>query len=111
MVTTESNGKVAFRVFLPHAAKVELLGDFTDWRSRPIPMTRQNPGWWTVELELEPGDHTFGYLVDGSVWLADYAAHGVKLSGYGGWVSRVVVDPPHATSARPPMAIPRAAVA
>jgi hypothetical protein len=50
-------------------------------------------GWWTAELFLPAGDHLFNYLVDGSIWLADFAASGVKSNGYGGWVSQLHVEP------------------
>lgn len=49
------------------------------------------PGWWEIIAEVPEGEHEFCYLVDSSIWLADYAAHSVRLSGYGGWVSRLVV--------------------
>jgi hypothetical protein len=42
-------------------------------------------------MPLTPGDHDFSYLVNGSHWLADYAATGVKRNGFGGWVSQVHV--------------------
>ncbi len=87
MVTTLPDGSSRFRVYLPHAATVELLGSFTDWRDRPVRMTRHHPGWWEVDVAVPPGEHQFSYLVDGSVWIADYAAHGVKLNSYGGWTS------------------------
>jgi len=92
MIATLDDGSVSFRVYLPHAAKVELLGDFTDWRDRKISMTRTNPGWWEVTARVGPGEHTFCYLVDNSIWLADYSAHGVQLNGYGGWTSRLCIN-------------------
>ena len=92
MIATLDDGSVNFRIYLPHAAKVELLGDFTDWRDRKIAMTRVHPGWWEVKARIGPGEHMFCYLVDNSIWLADYAAHGVQLNGYGGWTSRLCVD-------------------
>lgn len=91
MVTILPDGSARFRVFLPHAARVELLGDFTDWRDHRLAMTREHPGWWELSLRVAPGEHHFCYLVDGQIWLADYAAHGVKLNGYGGWISRLCV--------------------
>ncbi|MGQ0627736.1 MAG: hypothetical protein ACT4PL_06495 [Phycisphaerales bacterium] len=92
MISTLDDGQVKFRVYLPHAAKVELLADFTDGRDHRVAMNRTNPGWWEVTLPVGSGEHTFCYLVDGSIWLADYAAHGVKLNGYGGWISRLCVN-------------------
>lgn len=93
MVSKTQDGRFRFRVYLPHASHVELLGGFTRWRAAPIQMNRQEPGWWEIVAEIPEGEHEFCYLVDYSIWLADYAAHGVSLSGLGGWVSKVVVRP------------------
>ena len=92
MISSLPNGATRFRVFLPHASSVQVVGTFTDWRNGAIAMDRQHPGWWEVEVQVEKGEHQFCYLVDGHLWLADYAAHGVKLNGYGGWVSRLEVE-------------------
>jgi 1,4-alpha-glucan branching enzyme len=106
MVNTENDGRKTFRVYLPEAAEVELVGSFTDWRSRPIAMAKEDTGWWSATVPLVPGDHEFNYLVDGSFWLADYAASGVKRNGYGGWVSQISVE---AFAAESPVRIPRRA--
>lgn len=94
MIVCNPDGCVTFRVFLPHAARVELLGNFTEWRDGAIVMVREHPGWWTLTAKVPAGEHQFCYLVDGSIWLADYAAHGVKLNPHGGWTSRLVVAAP-----------------
>lgn len=91
MVTISDVGRCRFRVFLPHAARVELVGTFTEWREGKVAMTRVHPGWWEVEMEIPGGEHEFCYMVDGAIMLADYAAHGVMLDGYGSWRSRLVV--------------------
>lgn len=94
MVTSEQGGKQRFRVYQPQANSVELVGSFSNWKAHPIPMLREPSGWWTAEVELKSGDYLFNYLVDGSAWLADYAASGVKANGYGGWVSQLHVGAP-----------------
>ncbi|MBL8759351.1 MAG: hypothetical protein JNK35_13080 [Phycisphaerae bacterium] len=91
MIAVDREGQVTFRVFLPHAARVEIVGDFTDWGRSRIALQRQYPGWWTATMRVEPGEHTFCYLIDGSIHLADYAAHGVKLDTDGKWVSTLRV--------------------
>lgn len=93
MVICEIDSRHTFRVYLPEAALVELVGSFTDWRTRPVRMTREDTGWWSITLDLAPGDHDFSYLVNGAQWLADYAASGVKRNGFGGWVSQIHVAP------------------
>ncbi len=99
MVSKIEDGRYRFRVYLPHASKVELVGGFTQWRAAAIAMDRLEPGWWELVADIPEGEHEFCYLVDSSVWLADYAANGVKLSGYGGWVSKLVVRPVAARAA------------
>lgn len=100
MVLCETGCTHVFRVYLPQAATVELVGAFSNWRESPIPLIREHSGWWFVRLELPPGDHDFSYLVDGSTWLPDYAASGVKRNGFGGWVSQVVVPAQRRTAAQ-----------
>lgn len=92
---TTSSGCITheFRVYLPEAQRVELVGCFTSWRSRAVEMTRESSGWWSAKAELTPGDYEFSYLVNQSTWLPDYAASGVKRNGFGGWVSQLHVAP------------------
>jgi 1,4-alpha-glucan branching enzyme len=91
MIGVELSGTVTFRVFLPHASRVQVVGTFTDWRRAPLDLKREHPGWWSGALSVAGGDHQFCYLVDDSVWLADYAAHGVVLDPGGHWLSRLRV--------------------
>lgn len=92
MVTVLSGGKAEFRLFAPDASGVELCGTFTGWESNAVTMTRNETGWWTLSMDLPPGDHEFQYRVDaGKRWLTDYAAHGVKRSKLGSWVSMIHV--------------------
>ena len=91
---TESTGCMAFQVYLPHAQRVELVGDFTGWEHRAIPMHRgegDDNGWWKTDCRVPAGDHSFSYLVDGRYWMPDYAAHGVHRNEYGQWTSNLTV--------------------
>jgi hypothetical protein len=92
-----------FRIFLPHARCVHLVGDFTDWDRGRVALKRVPPGWWLVELPVErclctpddertersQGDRWFCYVVDEALRLADYGADGVKLHAGGVWLSRM----------------------
>lgn len=106
MVTPLADGRHAFRIFLPHAASVKIVGSFTDWKARGVTMVRHAPGWWEALVEIPQGRHEFAYLVDNSIWLADYAAGGVKLTGYSGWVSMLDVRPETTVRETKPGAIP-----
>ncbi|MFN0010159.1 MAG: hypothetical protein ACKVS8_00795 [Phycisphaerales bacterium] len=92
MIAVDIQGNVLFKVYLPHAARVEVVGTFTDWGRERVPMARQYPGWWTATVPVGLGDHAFCYLIDGSIHLADYAAHGVKMDADGKWVSTLRVN-------------------
>ncbi|MCW5765288.1 MAG: hypothetical protein KIT68_04865 [Phycisphaeraceae bacterium] len=96
MIACDRKGHVEFRVFLPHAADVRVIGDFTAWRTGALPMRRSYPGWWSVDADVPAGQHEFCYLVDGHLWIADYAAHGVHADRAGHWLSRLRIAPEHA---------------
>ena len=60
--------RVRVRVTLPSADSVELLGDFSDWRSVPL---QRDGSIWSAEVEVDPGTYHFGFLVDGEWWLPE----------------------------------------
>jgi len=92
MVEVLEGGESIFRVYLPHATRVRLAGDFTRWRDQALDMASDGDGWWVASRRLDPGDYAFCYLVDDDEWTPDYAAFGVEVNDFGAWVSRVLVD-------------------
>lgn len=91
---SEPEGGLLFRVYLPHAEHVALVGDFTDWDKHSISMKRESgdaEGWWAADCRVPEGDHAFSYLVDGRYWMPDYAASGVHRNEYGRWTSNLSV--------------------
>ncbi|MDX2114345.1 MAG: glycogen-binding domain-containing protein [Planctomycetota bacterium] len=91
MVSTLPDGELEFKVFIPTARTVEVVGSFTGWRDRPLALSSDGSGWWTGRTAVPPGDHDFQYRIDGEGWMADFAAHGVRLNPFGQWVSRLAV--------------------
>lgn len=91
MVIIDTPGTLKFRLYLPHAQKVELTGDFNQWAPGTHAMRRDEsmdePGWWAAEFALPAGEYRFAYLVNNSWWMPDYAAHGVERNSSGKWVS------------------------
>jgi len=81
-----------FVVRIPGANNVSLAGDFTGWQPSHS-MTRSGTELWTVVVPLEPGVHTYSFVVDGERWIADPAAPSVD-DGFGGANSRVAVLTP-----------------
>lgn len=93
MVRDNAVGEHVFTIYLPHASCVELLGSFNHWKPQhAVSLTRDDRGWWSAAVPLEPGEHEFCYLVDGGSWLADYAAGGVRRNPDGRWISLLCVD-------------------
>lgn len=106
MVNVTESGRCDFRLYMPHAGSVELIGTFCGWKPErhegAKELERDADGWWTVRAELPPGDHEFCYLVDGRMWMPDYAAGGVRRSSTGRWVSLLSVAAcPETSNKRP----------
>ncbi len=67
-----------FRVWAPHAKRVSLVGDFTDWDAAAIPMQRDANGIWTAESPHAKEYDKYKYRIDGErrVYKSDpYAFH------------------------------------
>ncbi len=62
--------KQTFRFSAPAATSVLLVGDFTHWQQKGIPMRKGKDGIWTVSVELPPGTHHYRFIVD-SEWRDD----------------------------------------
>jgi hypothetical protein len=103
MVSVTETGPCEFRMYMPHAGSVELVGTFCDWQPERggVELECDADGWWTARVSLAEGDHEFCYLVDGRIWMPDYAAGGVRRSATGRWVSLLSVPPGPESGGRP----------
>lgn len=91
MISHERDGTVDFRIYLPHAASVGLVGSFTGWKHGKVWLTADGEGWWSARVEVPTGEHEFSYLVDDRFWMPDYAASGLKRHESGQLVSALTV--------------------
>ena len=66
------NPMQTFRFTAPDAMSVVLVGDFTHWQKQGIPMRKDRDGTWSATVRLEPGRHTYRFIVDGE-WRDDPA--------------------------------------
>lgn len=66
----ETAAKQTFRFSSPTAMSVLLVGDFTHWQQRGIPMHKGKDGVWVATVELPPGKHNYRFIVDGE-WQDD----------------------------------------
>ncbi len=83
---------VKFVLIAPQAARVSLVGDFNGWDASANPMVTQGvKGMWTVFVPLQPGLHTYTFVVDGTHFVADPTAPIAPDDGYGHKSSVVLV--------------------
>lgn len=85
--------EVTFRFRPPQGARtVTVAGSFNDWSTAAAPMADvDRDGLWQVTLDLEPGDHQYKYVVNGSDWHTDETAAEFAPDGFGGRNSVVTV--------------------
>jgi 1,4-alpha-glucan branching enzyme len=67
---TAPSRKQTFAFSAPEALSVQLVGDFTHWQDTPISLQKDADGVWRTTVDLEPGTHTYRFLVDGQ-WRDD----------------------------------------
>jgi 1,4-alpha-glucan branching enzyme len=67
---------VRFALAQPAASSVFLSGEFNDWNSAILPLTRDPEGVWSTEIDLLPGTHAYLFVVDGN-WVPDPHAQSV----------------------------------
>ncbi|MBM3881610.1 MAG: glycoside hydrolase [Verrucomicrobia bacterium] len=67
-----AQGKIrqTFRFNAPGALSVLLVGDFTHWQEKPIPMRKGADGAWSAAVDLAPGTYHYRFMVDGE-WRDD----------------------------------------
>jgi hypothetical protein len=86
---------VKFVLIAPQAARVSVVGDFNGWDVRATPMVAQGKdGTWTAFVPLQPGLHTYSFVVDGSHFVPDPAAPNAPDDGFGHPSSVVLVRKP-----------------
>lgn len=66
---------VPFALYAPDARSVALVGDFNDWDTAATPLRPTgSSGAWVVTVPLLPGRYRYGFVIDGTRWLADPGA-------------------------------------
>jgi 1,4-alpha-glucan branching enzyme len=60
----ETANKQTFRFSAPGATSVLLVGDFTQWQQKGIPMRKNKDGTWLATVNLAPGKHHYRFIVD-----------------------------------------------
>lgn len=79
---------IQFKHWAPQAKKVEIVSDFNNWT--PTLMTKEEDLHWMIDYQLEPGEYTYKFLVDGKLKKDPYNKRSVP-DGYGGESSLLIV--------------------
>jgi hypothetical protein len=68
-------------VFRDSAAhRVSVVGDFNRWNAKRAPMSRSaNSALWSVTIPILPGRHTYGFMVDDSLFMLDQDPRAAKV--------------------------------
>ncbi len=54
------------------AHRVSVVGDFNGWHPANAPMTRSPDGdLWSITIPVAPGRHTYGFMIDDTVFVLD----------------------------------------
>ena len=73
-----------FTLDAPGAQQVFLAGDFNGWRSDEIFLSdRTGRGHFSTALLLKPGRYAYMFVIDGTKWVADPGADGLRDDGFG----------------------------
>jgi 1,4-alpha-glucan branching enzyme len=74
--------EVEFSFYAPEASEVFLAGEFNQWDTRSLLMTKDEGGIWRLTVELNPGSYEFKFFVDGA-WFEDLAEARVVCNPFG----------------------------
>ena len=88
MASVEIDAQRNLRVHAERAAKVEVMGDFTDWE--PVLLSSTTNGGWQLMMPIAPGPHMVEIRVDGGAWVAPTGTTPVK-DEFGGEAGLIVV--------------------
>ena len=83
------NGMREIRIKNESAGKVEIMGDFTDWKA--VQLEKLESSWWTVRVPLTPGVHEMNIRIDGRDWTVPPGLSR-KSDEFGGAVGVFVVE-------------------
>ncbi len=61
---------VRFVIDAPNAKKVQIAGEFTDWRAEPMLPDPGSSGRWSVNKPLPRGEYRYKFVIDGA-WTND----------------------------------------
>ena len=79
-----------FVIYRPDVDRVEITGDFTEWRRVPLNRVKSS-GYWEATLDLPHGEHRFTYILDGRQSFPDPTVLTRERDDFGGENSTLLV--------------------
>jgi hypothetical protein len=76
------------------AERVALVGDFNSWNPKTNVMTRDAAGKWSTTVQIVPGRHVYGFMVNDSIFTLDPRATKTRDPDLGGDGSVRIVGRP-----------------
>lgn len=83
--------KVQFRIHLPSAETVHLVGDFNQWDKDQLQLKKIEAGIWEISLDLSGGSYQYQFLINGKIWQADPNNTSLVEDGFGGINSSITL--------------------
>lgn len=74
---------VQFVLDAPSATSVAVAGDFSEWQPEFTLEDADGDGVWTGRVPVEPGVHSYMFLIDGTEWETDPRADRYQDDGFG----------------------------
>lgn len=71
-----------FVIYKPEAEKVEITGEFTNWKPLKLKEISQT-GYWETEIKLKPGEYKYFYLINDKKVVADPTSVYTEEDGFG----------------------------
>ena len=87
---------VQFALEAPEAQSVAVGGDFDGWTGSHTLEDPDGDGIWTARIPVQPGVHTYMFLVDESTWITDPRAERYAEDGFGNRNAILAVAAPSA---------------
>jgi chromosome partitioning protein len=78
----QSGNSIRFVTLYPRAQKVQIAGDFNNWKPQQTIMQPGKDGKWELAMELAPGKYRYRMVVDGQ-WQQDPYNENVELNPFG----------------------------
>lgn len=77
----------------PRASRVDVVGDFTNWKPIAARRAAGDAAMWFIDLRIPPGQYRYAFRIDGTTWRVPDGAAAVD-DGFGGKSAWLVVSPP-----------------